>query len=48
VNVEPDVKNLLHASPVWECVAPSLTIIEAVSDRIVNVGETKDGWSPPR
>jgi hypothetical protein len=32
--------------PVWECLAPSFTVLEALSDRPVVVGETKGGWPP--
>ena len=35
-------------SPVWECLAPAFTVEEILSDRPVNVTETRGGWPPPR
>jgi hypothetical protein len=33
-------------APVWECLAPALTVVAVLSDRLVNVDETKVGWPP--
>jgi hypothetical protein len=32
-------------SPMWESLAPSFTVVEILSDRPVNVTETRGGWS---
>lgn len=32
-------------SPVWETLASSLTVAASLSDRVVNVSETRGGWS---
>lgn len=34
-------------SPVWECLAPALTVQEVLSDRLINITETKGGWPAP-
>jgi hypothetical protein len=32
--------------PVWECLAPSFTVVEVLSDRPVDVAQTRGGWPP--
>jgi hypothetical protein len=34
--------------PVWEWLAPSFTVLEALSDQPVAVSATKGGWTSPR
>jgi hypothetical protein len=39
-------KGIESESPVWEYLAPSLIIAEILSDRCVDVTETRGGWRP--